>query len=252
MSIALITSYNNRIFEKYAKRTFSTYSWPFPLYAYSEDLILDSIDKITEVRNIFTLDPECEKFVKKNLGKKIPELWPNMLFDSVRFCYKSFSMAHMVLTSSKYEIIIFVDADIVYSSKEMTENFIYENLIDDNSMVSYFGRNNVYSEGGFQVFNLIHPRIYDYMEEIRRMYISGELFNLEGYTDCHVADHVRKKFEREYGVINKNLSSDYDKTHIDPMASSFLNVYLDHLKGLNKHKNHHPTWLKERGMQFLQ
>ena len=46
MSIALITSYNNRIFEKYAKRTFSTYSWPFPLYAYSEDLILDSIDKI--------------------------------------------------------------------------------------------------------------------------------------------------------------------------------------------------------------
>ena len=35
--IAVVTSFNNKLFDKYAKRTIATYSWPFPLYIYSED-----------------------------------------------------------------------------------------------------------------------------------------------------------------------------------------------------------------------
>ena len=35
--IAVITSFNTKLYEEYAKRTIATYSWPFPLYVYSED-----------------------------------------------------------------------------------------------------------------------------------------------------------------------------------------------------------------------
>ena len=155
------------------------------------------------------------------------------------------------MNDPKYEIVIWADDDIVYSKKKITEEFVYEKLTDENVMVSYYGRDFVHSECGFLVFNLKHPKTADYLVEMRDMYVSDEIYNIKEQHDSFVWDYIRIKFEEEYGVINKNLSSEYDMKQIDPMASSFMNVYFDHLKGNNKQIKHHPKWVKYIGMNFL-
>ena len=134
--IAVVTSFNNKLFDKYAKRTIATYSWPFPLYVYSEDFVQEENDKIKEVRNIFELDPECKKFVDRNSYRPVVDIEHKreihqhkaFLYDGVRFCYKCFALSHFILNDCKYKTVIWADADIVYTSKILTKEFIYENL----------------------------------------------------------------------------------------------------------------------------
>ena len=253
--IAVVTSFNNKLFDDYAKRTIATYSWSFPLYIYSEDFYCSRLmdmesltPKTIEVRNIFELDPECEKFVVRNSYRKVD----NYIYDGVRFCYKPFSLSHFILNKCKYDIVIWCDADFVWSRKKMTEEFVFNSLTNNDIMISYFGRNFMHSECGFLVFNLSDVRTIGYLVDVWNMYVSETIYNLDGFTDCHAFDYVREKYEKEYGVKNLNLSSEYDMSQLDPMASSFLNVYFDHLKGDNKHRNHHPTWLQNKGVDFLQ
>ena len=131
--IAVITSFNTKLYEEYAKRTIATYSWPFPLYVYSEDfdgsrlMEMDNYDtKTIKVKNIFTLDPECKNFVERNSHRKIVDY----IYDGVRFCYKPFSIAHLILNSPKYDIVIWIDADVVWSTKKITDDFVYDQLTD--------------------------------------------------------------------------------------------------------------------------
>ena len=259
--IAVVTSFNNKLFDKYAKRTIATYSWPFPLYIYSEYfdggrlLEMESLgSKTVKVRNIFELDPECKDFVARNSYRKVPiskSGFEDYLYDGVRFCYKPFSVAHFILNDCDYDIVIWIDADVVWSRKKMTEEFVFNSLTGDDIMLSYFGRNFMHSECGFLVFNLKHPRIDDYLVKMRNMYITDEIYKIKEQHDSYVWDYVRVDFEQEYAVKNKNLSGDYEGD-IHPMAYSFMNVYFDHLKGNNKHRLHHPTWLKNKGVEFLQ
>ena len=90
---------NNKLFDDYAKRTIATYSWPFPLYIYSEDfdgsrlIEMESLTpKTIKVRNIFELDLECRKFVDRNSYRDVD----NYIYDGVRFCYKPFSLSHFI------------------------------------------------------------------------------------------------------------------------------------------------------------
>tara|TARA_Y100001938_G_scaffold84862_1_gene116512 strand:- start:2118 stop:2903 length:786 start_codon:yes stop_codon:yes gene_type:complete len=253
--IAVVTSFNNKLFDEYAKRTIATYSWPFPLYIYSEDfdgsrlMEMESLtSKTIKVRNIFELDPECRKFVDRNSYRNVD----NYIYDGVRFCYKPLSLSHFILNECKYDIVIWCDADFVWTRKKITEEFVFNSLTGEDIMISYFGRNFMHSECGFLVFNLSNNITTNYLVEMRNMYVSDEIYNIEEQHDSFVWDYVRLGFEGEYGVKNKNLSSEHDMSQGHPMASSFLNVYFDHLKGDNKHRNHHPTWLQNKGVDFLQ
>ena len=90
--IAVVTSFNNKLFDKYAKRTIATYSWPFPLYIYSEDfdgsclMEMESLTpKTIKVRNIFELDPECKKFVDRNSYRDVDDYRYD--FEFISFIY---------------------------------------------------------------------------------------------------------------------------------------------------------------------
>ena len=225
------------------------------MYIYSEDfdgsrlMEMESLTpKTIKVKNIFELDPECKKFVDRNSYRDVDDY----RYDGVRFCYKSFSLSHFILNECKYDIVLWCDVDFVWSKKKITEEFVFNSLTGDDIMFSYFGRNFMHSETGFMVFNLHHLKTIGYLIDYRDMYVTDEIYDLEFQVDCHVFDYVREKYEKEYGVKNLNLSSEYDMSQRDPMASSFLNVYFDHLKGNNKHRNHSKSWLQNKGVDFLQ
>ena len=57
MKIKVVSTWNNRLFKKYAHRFQKTYNWPFELKVYNADV--DMYDKI----------PQCKNFVERNKNR---------------------------------------------------------------------------------------------------------------------------------------------------------------------------------------
>ena len=99
MKIQVVTSWNNKLFKKYAHRFQSTYNWPFDLIVYNEDD--DMFDKI----------PDLKKFIERNQHRKVKSFKD----DGVRFSYKVYAYTHAIVNcSSDVDGLICIDADSVF------------------------------------------------------------------------------------------------------------------------------------------
>jgi hypothetical protein len=215
MKILVVTSYNNKLYKEYAHRFKNTYNWKFDLKVYNED------------EDMFDLIPECKAFVDRNKSKFIPDTLEGFYIDGVRFCYKVYAYTHALLTEKNYDYIIGIDADSVFY-KEMTEQFVKTRLYSPDKMMTYLGRGQQYSECGFLGFNMQHPETINYATEMRRMYDSDEIYNLDEQHDSYVWDHIRLRFEGKRQVKNLNIG-DNKGGHVQ--ARSVLGNFYDHTKG---------------------
>ena len=73
-------------------------------------------------------------------------------------------------------ILLWVLTQIVYFT--MPEKVVGEKLYKEDCMMTYLGRGGQYSECGFLGFNMKHPEIQNYADEMLRMYNSDEIYNL--------------------------------------------------------------------------
>ncbi len=215
MKILVVTSYNNKLYKEYAHRFKKTYNWKFDLKVYNED------------EDMFDLIPECKAFVDRNKSKFIPDTPEGFYIDGVRFCYKVYAYTHAILNEKDYDYIIGIDADSVFY-KEMTEQFVRTRLYSPDKMMTYLGRGEQYSECGFLGFNMQHPETINYATEMRRMYDSDEIYNLDEQHDSYVWDHIRLRFEGKRRVKNLNIG-DNKGGHVQ--ARSVLGNFYDHTKG---------------------
>ena len=219
MKIKLVTTYNNKLYKEYAHRFEKTYNWDFPYTVYNED------DGMMEAI------PECKAFVERNKNKFegkdfLKDFWQ----DGVRFCYKVYAYTHAILNYREYDYVIGIDADSVFYTP-MTKDFIKTRLYKSECMMTYLGRGNQYSECGFLGFNMKHPEIINYANEMKYMYDSDEIYNLNEQHDSYVWDHVRLKFEGKKQVKNLNIG-DGRGGHVQ--VRSVLGKFYDHTKGQRK------------------
>jgi len=219
MKILAVTTYNNKLYKEYAHRFEKTYNWDFPYTVYNED------DGMMEAI------PECKAFVERNKNKFegkdfLKDFWQ----DGVRFCYKVYAYTHAILNYREYDYVIGIDADSVFYTP-MTKDFIKTRLYKPECMMTYLGRGNQYSECGFLGFNMKHPEIINYANEMKYMYDSDEIYNLNEQHDSYVWDHVRLKFEGKKQVKNLNIG-DGRGGHVQ--VRSVLGKFYDHTKGQRK------------------
>ena len=219
MKILAVTTYNNKLYKEYAHRFEKTYNWDFPYTVYNED------DGMMEAI------PECKAFVERNKNKFegkdfLKDFWQ----DGVRFCYKVYAYTHAILNYREYDYVIGIDADSVFYTP-MTKDFIKTRLYKPECMMTYLGRGNQYSECGFLGFNMKHPEIINYANEMKYMYDSDEIYNLKEQHDSYVWDHVRLKFEGKKQVKNLNIGDDRGG-HVQ--VRSVLGKFYDHTKGQRK------------------
>tara|TARA_Y100000385_G_scaffold275798_1_gene320660 strand:- start:4079 stop:4759 length:681 start_codon:yes stop_codon:yes gene_type:complete len=221
MNIKVVTTYNNKLYDIYAHRFFSTYNWPFEIVKYNED------------ENLFNLVPECKNFVNRNSKKEVK----GFKWDGVRFCYKVYAFTHAIL-NEQVDGLICMDADSVFHNSIDIE-FVKEHLHKPDTMMAYLGRVGVYSECGFLYFNLQHPETKNYAKSIKEMYDNDLIYNLREWHDSFIWDHVRIKYEKEKGVKNVNLTPNH-VIHQHAQAVSILGKYYDHCKGQRKIKGKSP------------
>ena len=212
MKLLTITTWNNKLYKEYAHRFEATYNWSWPYTVYNED------------DGMYESIPDLKAFVERNKHRPAKDF----LQDAVRFSYKVYGYCHAIKQyMGVYDFIMGVDADSVFYHP-MPEKVVAEKLYKEYCMMTYLGRGGQYSECGFLGFNLKHPEIQNYADEMIRMYNSDDIYKLIECHDSFVWDHVRIKFEKERKVMNNNIG-DHKKAHVQ--ARSILGMYYDHTKG---------------------
>lgn len=213
MKIKVVSTWNNYLYKKYARRFKKTYKWPFELEVYNEDV--DMYKKI----------PTLKKFVDRN---KI-DIPISFTKDAVRFCYKVYAYTEAIIKTRDYDGLMFIDADSVFY-KKIDTNWVKKHLHRDDCMLTYLNRP-TYSECGFIYFNMRHQFIKQFAYEMRKMYDDDLIFKEDQQHDSWIFDIVRQRFENEYGVINHDLG-DGRVGHVQ--ARSVLGNIYDHTKGARK------------------
>lgn len=253
MKIAVVTTFNQRIYDQYANRFVESYNWAFPVNVYSEEpgvkeyvnsslissFVKDKLDYMYSFYDIHDRVEGSAEFVERNKGREAN----GYRFDGVKFSYKVFAYSDFVLRNhEKYDGIICIDADSVFY-EPINSKWIKKYIHRDDCMMTFLGRSDKnpkakgakgypsYSECGFLYFNCNHDKTVDYMKEMQRMYLSDDIYKEREYHDSWIWDRVRKRFESEQGVKNHDIGD--DKWGHVQARSVLANVY-DHTKGDDK------------------
>ena len=129
MKIALVTTFNEKLYRYYAHRFMSTYNWPFDCYIYHEGWIpeIDPMRSNIIYRNIFETNPELNAFIHRNLSRNIDSHYDKDItpvtdykMDAIRFSYKVFAKTHLMLDCD-YDYVFWVDADTVFKKTQGTD-----------------------------------------------------------------------------------------------------------------------------------
>ena len=233
--ILCVTTFNKKLYDSYAYKFIQTYNLPFDLIIYTEDdLVINENPKYNyTIINSTNVIPEMNDFINKNKLRNINDkIKLNFLGDGIRFCYKVFAVTHAGLTFTDYKYLIWLDADILFKNS-FNINYIETELTTPLSMMSFLGRYNQYSECGFLIFNMKHEYINYYFKEMKRMYVSNDIYKLNEYHDSYIWDYVRLQFETKFNVETFSIT-EFNMNN-DVLSKSKLFTYLVHLKGNRKY-----------------
>jgi len=233
MKIALVTTFNKKLYEYYAHRFIATYCWPFDCYIYHEGWTPKIQYDLPHIkyRDINETNPELKAFIHRNLSRNIDSQYDKDIvpttdykMDAIRFCYKICAKTHLMLDCD-YDYVFWVDAD-TYTHADVPMEFV-ESILPDDCYTAYFGRSNMHSECGFVAYRVNCPEHKMFMNAWESLYRTGALFALPQWHDCAGYDYLRETL----GVPSRNLT-EVDCMH--PIINSEFGKYVDHKKGARK------------------
>lgn len=259
MNTAFITSMNLKLYEIYGNRFLNEFaqkaSDEIKLFVMFEgDLPNEAINLSKNIILIKLINEEHAQYLKyfgklneanglrllisEENGVRKFTLKPDYRFNAIRFSFKPFSIYDSLnYIPENLDYLIWTDADL-RCKKHFDFDSIKKFLPNNNELMSYLGRKNMYSECGFLGFHLKHNQFKDFINRIINIYKSGEIFSLEQWHDSWIWDYVRMEFENESGTKFKDISGNgYNHEHV--YINSGLEEYFDHLKGPVRKKTGH-------------
>ena len=170
--------------------------------------------------------PDLTAFKKRNSYRVVPEGTKGFIWDGVRFSHKSYAWCHAGLNTTS-DILIWLDAD-TEAIENIDVNYLSK-FMPFEYVSSYLGRPGRYTETGWLAWNMNHPDSKRFFKRFKQYYDEDLIYNLKGFTDCHVYDAVRQEFEAE-GIPSYDITKDMPK---DVFNQAFKG-YMTHYKGPDK------------------
>jgi len=152
----------------------------------------------------------------------------NYAWDAVRFAHKVFAYAEAA-TTKQCDIAVWLDGDTRTHSPVTEERIL--SWLPEGYFAGFLDRPWLYTETGFHIFRMTHPIANEFVHKWISMYTRESVFKLNGYTDCHTYDWIRKQYDPKEWY---NLSPDFDHPH--PFINGILGEVMDHMKGPRKQK----------------
>lgn len=179
--------------------------WPGPVRVYFEGPAPPALEGI-EARPLDS--PERTEFLAREIPQRKGFLW-----DAKRFCHKVFAQLD---AAKDGEPFWWIDADVALLQRVPWQ------ILQQSEMVTFLGRDS-YTETGLVGFNPKHPDFPRFIDRYRRMYVDGDIFGLECWTDCHAFDAAREG-------MGKNLTP-RGKGYDNVMRESVFGAFMAHFKG---------------------
>lgn len=218
-------------------------NWPstFDIIIYHQlpDTVKTSFSSRVTMLDLYSTCPELPKFGRQ--WKDHPNangVKNKFRSNAVKFVHKTFAIWHQ-RKQMKEGWLIWIDCDALLH-QPMTEKFLKEICLE-NTVVSYIGRPNVYSECGFLAFNLYNPLTHQFLQEWEDLYINGKFIDLPETHDSWTFDYIRKNWNKSELFNNLNATAITDK---NPFSQSKIGKHFVHYKG--KDKAYQLTRNKER------
>jgi hypothetical protein len=244
MKKIFVTTFNNKLFKKYAGVLIDSYiktKQDIDLYCYVEDdVALYPKHKNIFYLNLFNEQPECLKFIERNKKKSQKESEISYLLDAVRFSYKVFAQSD----ARKYtDQFFFLDADSEFLQKIPQSWFV--KCLPSDVVISIYDRLGYYTEAGFVGFNTLplnkkNQRLLDiFFQQYTSYYIYDLIYSLPAFTDCHALDATRSRFmllkhytDNHANYEEKRLGNWIENHELDVMShDQFINEFITHKKG---------------------
>ena len=190
-SITVISTFSDEGWKQYGKRFVETYVkyWPkeIKLKIYC-DTVQEGFPSVEWIK-LNDVCPDLVKFKERHKnnqhahGLKPDGSKKSYLWDAVKFAHKSYCVSHAALNSST-DLIIWLDADVVTHSPVPFE-FI-ESLLPQNHYCAYLGRQKIYPECGFVVYDTTSKHNKIFMQDWQNYYNKDSLFNEIEYHDSYL------------------------------------------------------------------
>jgi len=223
-----VTSFGPEGYERYGRTFLETYieHIGLPIDVYYEEQP-DFEHELITYHDLFKTEG-CVQFLQMaSFPAARGQIWGegyNYNFDTYKFSRKAF--AQIDAASNGPDLLFWLDSDIEFKAPLV--------FPQDFEFMAYLGRPEWHSCTSFIGFNLNHEIAGEFFKRYWLMYVTGTIFCLEGWTDCHVLDWLRAQAR----VPAKNLAEGMD---LQGPANVFDAVFGEsghHKKGnLKKHKN---------------
>lgn len=255
--VAVLTSFHRAGFEAHGRQMLESFDrfWPseVQMYAYSEDCHPRFASERILVRDLLQCSRDLVAFRERHRSNPRAHGWTERRYrlvvqwhkmriklrrvqakdtyrwQAVRFCHKPFAIFHAA-RHVEADILFWLDADMLMRDQITPE--VIRWLIPPDAMLSCIKRPK-FSDCCIIGFNLRHPRIGDFFEHFRQLYVSDKLFRYREYHDSYLFDIVRQKFERQ-GCLTHDMSEGVGTLHGHVFDHCRLGRYMDHLKGVRK------------------
>ena len=239
-SIEVATTYNQQCYDIIGKRMVQSFGkhWPkhIQLHVNWQEAEPEIIDDNIGYHELYAVQPSLEQWVKAHQDKKYHGwredrgkfVWKN---DGVKFSHKVFAQTHRIRNSTA-DILLYSDADTLYHAEPDLE-YLSE-ISPADSLCTFFDRPKFRDETGFYMHNPQHPKAHAWADRLEEIYLSGEVWI---YEKDRAADQYTMAFGRDSFKDCKQM--DLMKYHEgvdpkDPVPTSPLNKFLQHLKGEKK------------------
>jgi hypothetical protein len=208
--------------------------WPteaLPLIVYAEDFEIEDFPSV-EVRRL----PSWLVAFKSRWGKTPAYNGHrngryDYRFDAVKFSHKVAALTDAMLGIDD-GIGIWIDADTV-THAPVTVDWL-ESLFPEPSYIAWLDRQNSHPECGFMMFRAAHPYHQGFMESLRNLYTSGDLFKL---AETHDSFAIMRTVQTK--VLHKKIPhpvslSGAGRMTSHPAINGPLGAKIDHMKGPRK------------------
>ena len=269
-TVEICTTYNQGYYNLCAKNMIESFIkyWPKDcvLHAYWQEQEPEIFQDNIVYHELYKVQPQLKEFVDKWKDDPIKHgwredrkkyVWKN---NGVKFSHKVFAQTHRIKNSNA-DVILYSDADTLYTAKPNLD-YLRE-ICPEDSLCTFFDRPKFRDETGFYMHNPQHPKAKQWANRLEEIYLSGEIWT---YEENRAADQYTMAYGRESFKDCKQMDlmqhplgvmehSKYKLTRFDrdPVPTSPLSRFLEHLKGKRKLKTSksHPDYLQQLDVNNL-
>ena len=167
------------------------------------------------------------KSIIKGRSKKLGRLFYNFYYDALRFSHKSFAIVTALEDAEINTTLIYLDTDIRINKKCSSSDILMSITRDAKRDTLYYYNRPTFPESGVILFHGVDKDLRSVAQNISSIYTTGQIFDLQAYTDCHVLAAVKKIQPFIFIDVSNGIE-------MDPINTLSISEFLRHEKGEHK------------------